>query len=155
MLIFTFIETLFSRAIFRKWLLEAIFWVAEIFSITSVESRILGLKGTIAEDRVHTKVLLSWPCKHHAGACLIGCLKLPEKAAMTVWFHAVPWVMSNFARVLSFSGRFHEFVLNLQTKAKGKQWSKRLWDCLIKLQPARSFLLTAMNTSELYNDVTI
>lgn len=89
-----------------------------------------------------------------AGACLLSLLKLLQEEAMTGWFHPVPWVTSNFARLLSFSGSFHEVVLNLQTKAKGKQWSKLLWDCLIKPQPARSFLLIAMNTSEFYNDVT-
>lgn len=89
-----------------------------------------------------------------AGACLLSLLKLLQEEAMTGWFHPVPWVTSNFARLLSFSGSFHEVVLNLQTKAKGKQWSKLLWDCLIKPQPARSFLLIAMNTSEIYNDVT-
>lgn len=63
--------------------------------------------------------------------------------------------MSNFARLLSFSGRFHKVVLNLQTKAKGKQWLKLLRDCLIKLQPAGSFLLEAMSISKFHTDVTL
>lgn len=140
-IIFTITEILFSRTIFMKWLLEAIWGATGIFQYCS------GTQGP-GSQRWNCQgkcplwtaviVLTLKPC---AGACLIGHLKLPWKEAMTVCVHPVPRVMSNFARLLSFSGRFHEVVLNLQTKAKGKQWFKLLWDCLIKPQPLEAFHL--------------
>jgi hypothetical protein len=101
-----------------------------------MECRLLGLKGGIAWEHVLTRLLSSWFYEHHTGACLIGLLKLSRIEVMTGWFHPVPWVMSNFARVLSFSGTFHEVVLNLQTKAKGKQWSTWLGVCFTKVLEA-------------------
>lgn len=61
-IIFTVIETWFSRTIFTKWLLQAIFWATD-FSVIVVESRVLSLKGGIVGENVYAELLLSWPCK--------------------------------------------------------------------------------------------
>lgn len=94
-------QTLFEGS-FHKATFRGNFLGDRGLSISAVESRIWGLKGGIAGKSVCTKLLLSWPYKSHPGVCLFGPLKLLQQEARTIWFHPVHWVVSNFARLLSF-----------------------------------------------------